>query len=75
MIELIKLILAAVAKFFGWQDDTRMLNAGNAEQKAADAEETVNEIVKAQTARDDARKSTGTAASTDELPDDGFRRD
>ena len=75
MIKLFSSLLALFNKVAELFQQQRLIEAGKAEAVAEQTKETVDVIRKAELARDDVRRDVDAVASTDGLPDDGFRRD
>ena len=65
-------LLQTVMQFF---TQRQMLNAGRAESEADNAAKAIEDIRTATDARDATRRADLGVHRTDELPDDGFRRD
>lgn len=74
-LKIITAILTLLNKAADIWRQKQQLDAGQAQQEAANAKETLDAIAKANEARDRTRRDDSGAASTNELPDDGFRRD
>jgi len=68
-------VLNIFASLFQWLRERSLKQAGQIEAESKTLKDSLDTVVTADEARDEARVSNASVPQSDSLPDDGFRRD